>query len=325
MNVMPDEGRDRLARVLYSLRMRSTFYCHAELGSPWSMEMPSIANSLSFHVVTAGTFWLRLPDGEPRELRAGDLALVPHGLGHDLLSAPDGSRGPRVDLLDQEYLSPNYSRLRYGGEGRATQLICGIVSFDDPASRQLMQALPEVLIIGGDTMSASSPVRDVLRLIAGELSQPQAGGGAVATRLADVLVIHAIRTWLAENSEQAQGWLRALQDPRIGRALEAIHDDPGRAWGLDSLARTAAMSRSSFSARFTELAGISPIGYLTRWRMGIAQTRLREEDTAVAKLATELGYQSEAAFNRAFARTVGATPGRVRRLRTDRRGIGERS
>lgn len=305
--------QDRLARVLHTLRMRSTFYCHADLSEPWALEMPAIADSVSFHVVTAGTCWLRLPEADPLELRAGDLALVPHGLGHDLLSEAGAGRGPRVDLLPQKYLSAHYSMLRYGGTGRAAQLICGVVSFDDPAARVLMSALPAVLFVGGDTLSAASSVKDTLRLMAGELSRPQIGAEAVATRLADILVVQAIRCWLTTDAAAPAGWLRALEDERIGRVLEAIHDDPGHEWSLDRLARVATMSRSSFSARFTALVGEAPIAYLTRWRMNIAASRLHEEDITAARLAIELGYQSEAAFNRAFTRVNGRTPGSIRR------------
>lgn len=304
---------DRLARVLHTLRMRSTFYCHADLSEPWALEMPAVTDSVSFHVVTAGSCWLRLSDAEPIELRAGDLALVPHGLGHDLLSDADARRGPRVDLLPQNYLSDHYSVLRHGGEGRAAQLICGVVSFDDPTARELMGSLPAVLFIGGDTLSAASSVKDTLRLMAGELSRPQIGGEAVATRLADILVVQAIRSWLTTDASASNGWLRALGDERIGRAIEAIHGNPGHEWSLDRLARVATMSRSSFSTRFTELLGEAPIAYLTRWRMSIAASRLREEDVTVARLAAELGYQSEAAFNRAFTRINGQTPGSIRR------------
>ncbi len=312
-----DRGRERIARVLGALRMRSAFTCHAELGEPWALEMPAIADSVSFHVVTAGSCWLRLPDAEPVELRAGDLALVPHGLGHDLLSAPEARRGPRVDLLPQQYLSEHYSRLRHGGAGRRAQLICGIVSFDDPASRELMRSLPTVLFVGGDTVSAASSVRDTVRLMANELSRPQPGGEAVATRLADILVIQAIRSWIATETETetTNGWLRALQDERIGRTIVAIHNDPGSEWTLNRLARIATMSRSSFSTRFTQTVGEAPIAYLTRWRMNVAQSRLLEEDITAARLAAELGYQSEAAFNRAFTRIIGHTPGSVRRQR----------
>src|SRR5690625_4496529 len=116
MEVIPRfEHQARVARVLHTLRMRSTFYCHAELSEPWALEMPAIADSVSFHVVTAGTCWLRLPEANSIELRAGDLALVPHGLGHHLLSEADARRGPRVDLLPREYLSASYSILQHRG------------------------------------------------------------------------------------------------------------------------------------------------------------------------------------------------------------------
>ncbi len=307
--------QDRLARVLHTLRMRSTFYCQAELGEPWALEMPAISDSISFHVVTAGTCWLRLPAAEPIELRAGDLVLVPHGLGHDLLSAPDAPSGPRVDLLPQQYLSEHYSVLRHGGDGRSAQLICGVVAFDDPAARELMRALPDVLFVGGDSVSAASSIHDTLRLMASELARPRPGGEAVATRLADILVVQAIRSWIATDMDAGTGWLRALRDERIGGVLEAIHADPGDDWTLERFARLATMSRSSFSSRFTELVGEAPIAYLTRWRMNLAHTRLRDENVTAARLATELGYQSEAAFNRAFTRIIGRTPGSIRRER----------
>lgn len=312
-----DRASDRLARVLHTLRMRSTFYCHAELGEPWALEMPAIDDSVSFHVVTTGSCWLRLPGVEAIELRAGDLALVPHGLGHDLLSEPDARRGPRVDLLPQEYLSEHYSRLSHGGSGRGAQLICGVVSLDSPAARELTRTLPAVLFVGGDTISAASSVRDTLRFMASELSHPQLGGEAVATRLADILVVQAIRGWLDTTPGAITGWLRALQDERIGRTLEAIHDDPGQEWSLDRLSRLATMSKSSFSARFTELVGEAPVSYLTRWRMDVARSRLSAESITVGALAAELGYQSEAAFNRAFVRISGRTPGSIRKLRQE--------
>lgn len=306
---------DRLARVLHTLRMRSTFYCRAQLREPWALEMPAIADSVSFHVLTAGSCALRLPGSEPLELHTGDLALVPHGRGHDLLSAPDVEPVPRVDLLPQRYLTDRYSVLDYGGEGRTSQLICGIVTFDDPAARELMRALPTVLFVGGDTTSTASSIRDALRLMANELSVPQPGGEAVATRLADILVIQAIRVWLTGELDTATGWLRALQDERIGRTLEAIHADPGGEWTIERLAHAATMSRSAFSARFTALVGEAPIAYLTRWRMNLARTRLAEENVTAAQLAAELGYRSEAAFNRAFSRIIGCTPGSIRRQR----------
>ncbi|WP_454295043.1 AraC family transcriptional regulator [Salana multivorans] len=313
-------SEDRLARVLHSLRMRSTFYCHAELREPWALEMPAVTDSVSFHVITAGSCWVRLPAGngdgeEPVELRAGDLALVPHGRGHELLSHPGAGPAARVDLLPQHYVTEQLSVLEHGSadtHARAAQLICGVVSFDEPAAQALMRSLPALLLVRGDDGAAATSVRDTLRLMAGELARPQPGGESVATRLADVLVILALRHWLASDPGVGTGWYRALQDERIGRALEAIHADPGAEWTLERLARTAAMSRSTFSARFTELTGEAPIAYLTHWRMTVARSRLLAEDVTAARLAADLGYHSEAAFSRAFRRVVGHSPGATR-------------
>lgn len=306
----PWRPTDRLAQALHTVRMRGTFYCRAELSAPWALEMPAIPDAVSFHVLVSGACRVQV-EGEHHELRTGELALVPHGRGHDLLSGPDAPPSRRVDRLPQDYLTEHYSVLHHGGGGQRTQLVCGVVGFDEPAARELLRALPPVLRTGvGD---GTSRVDDTLRIMAEELSRPRPGGEAVATRLADILVVQAIRGWLEHDPGARGGWLRALDDERIGRALEAVHADPGRPWTLERLARTAAMSRSSFADRFTGLVGETPMGYVTRWRMQLAATRLAEDRTTVAALAEELGYRSEAAFSRAFTRTVGRTPGAVRR------------
>lgn len=295
------------------LRMRGVFYCRSELTEPWGLEMPAIADSVSFHVPTVGSCWLRVDGVPPVELRAGDLALVPHGRGHEILSSPDVRSSPRVDLLPQHFVGPHYSVLQHGGGGRATQLVCGVVAFDDLAARELMRSFPSVLTVRADEPVMASSVRDTLRLMADELTRTQPGAEAVATRLSDILVVQAIRAWLAHDPSARDGWLLALQDDRIGTALEAMHADPGGDWSLEELARTATMSRSAFSARFTGLLGEAPMAYLTRWRMNLAADRLRDDRATVAQVAAEVGYRSEAAFTRAFARTIGTTPGAVRR------------
>ncbi|PYF96739.1 AraC-type DNA-binding protein [Georgenia satyanarayanai] len=288
--------------------MRGTFYCRAQLTAPWALRMPAVADAVSFHVLTAGTCWVSVPGLAPVELRAGELALVPHGRGHDLLSAPGSAPPRRVERLPQDYLTEHYSVLRHGGGGPATQLVCGVVGFDEPLAHELVRALPPVVLADG-----ASTVRDTVRLMAEELSHLRPGGEVVATRLADILVVQGIRGWLERDPAAREGWLRALDDERVGRVLEAVHAEPGLPWTLDRLAGTAAMSRSSFASRFAALVGETPMAYVTRWRMLLAQTRLAQGDTTVAALATELGYRSEAAFSRAFTRTVGRTPGAVRR------------
>lgn len=332
MNDLTDRGprssrSDRLARALHALRMRSAFYCHAELSEPWALAMPTLPDTISFHVVTSGHCRLRVEAegaGESErvvmtedviELRVGDLALVPHGRGHDLLSGEGAGTPQRVDSLPQRYSGENYSELSHGGGGRTSRLICGIVSFDDPIARELMRRLPAVVTVNGESASASSSIRDTLRLMHDELSHPQPGSETVATRLADILVVQALRNWLLNEADATAGWLQALRDEGIGRALEAMHARPGNDWSLERLARLASMSRTAFATRFASLVGESPIAYLTRWRMNLAHSQLREAEITVGRLSAELGYRSEAAFSRAFTRVIGHTPGSVRRER----------
>lgn len=304
---------DPLGEVLHLLRMRGAFYCRTEVSDPWALEMPEVADSLSFHVVTSGSCWLEVPDADPVELRPGDLALVPHGKGHVLVSAPGVGPAGRVDQLPQRYLGEHYSVLTYGGGGATSRLICGVVSFDEPAARALVRTLPSVIHVSATSGPGPTSVHDTVRLMSSELADLRPGGETVTTRLADILVVQAIRTWLAHEPAARTGWLGALHDERIGSALVAIHRNPGDDWTLERLARAASMSRSAFAARFTELVGEPAMTYVTRWRMTIAYTRLQEGTTTVSHLAADLGYRSDAAFTRAFARVTGETPGSVRR------------
>ncbi|BDH56861.1 AraC family transcriptional regulator [Tsukamurella sp. PLM1] len=157
-------------------------------------------------------------------------------------------------------------------------------------------------------------MESTLRLIAAEGRHARPGGEAVITRLSDILVIQGIRRWIADHSDDRTGWLRALQDPRIGRAMSLVHRDPARRWSVAILARETAMSRSAFSARFTDLVGEPVMQYVTRWRMQVALDQLQHGDRSVEDLAARLGYASDAAFKRAFKRTLGITPGTVRRV-----------
>ena len=156
-------------------------------------------------------------------------------------------------------------------------------------------------------------MQSTLRLMAAEAGELRPGGEAVITRLADILVVQAIRSWLETDPAAQTGWLGALQDRQIGRAIALIHRDPARPWTVASLARELAMSRSAFAARFTELVGEPAMQYVTRWRMQLALASLRDEGATVGELASRLGYRSEAAFARAFKRVVGVPPGAVRR------------
>jgi AraC-like DNA-binding protein len=302
---------DPLGEALHLLRLNGTFYCRSELRAPWGVEMPPFEGRMLFHVVTAGQCWLEVEGEAPRLLRQGSLALVPHGFGHTARSSLNDAVLPLFDI-PVERVSDRYEIMRHGGEGEVTHLTCGVVSFDHVAGQQLISLLPRVLQIDTWKEEEGSWLQSTLRFIASEARALQPGGETVITHLADILIIQAIRAWLDAAPDAKQGWLAALRDRQIGRALAAIHREPDKDWSVASLAREVGMSRSGFSARFSQLVGDSAMRYLTRWRMQLARAQLMERAIPLSVLAERLGYQSEAAFCRAFKRVFGLSPGSVR-------------
>lgn len=275
------------------------------------MAIPEFRNTLLFHVVTSGQGWLEIEGAEDRLLQPGDLALVPHGEGHRLTSEPGMPAVPLFDI-PREYETDRYEVIRLGGHGAPATIICGAVSFDHPGARNLIQALPEVMYVDAAQSPQLDWIQSTLRLMAAEAREQRPGGEAVITRLADILVIQAIRAWIDQDPGARTGWINALRDQQIGQAIALIHREPARNWTVAGLAHEVAMSRSAFAARFTELAGESPMHYVARWRMQVAMSALKDGGTTVGELANQLGYQSEAAFSRAFKRLNGMPPGMAR-------------
>jgi AraC-like DNA-binding protein len=287
-----------LGQALRFLQMSGTFYCRSELYAPWGVTVPSMPGHMWFHVVLEGAAWLEVAEGGDRQmLRRGTLVLLPRNCVHSLRSAPDVP-------------------LRCGEGGERTTLFCGAVRFADEMARTLVEALPPAMVIDVSGSPQMDWMQSTLRLIAAEAQALEPGHEAVLTRLGDVLAIQAIRAWIQAYPRTRTGWIAALRDPKIGRAISLIHRDPGRAWTLAEVAREVAMSRSAFAARFTELVGEPMMHYLTRWRMHVALESLRQHGTPVAEVAERLGYRSKAAFSRAFKRIVTTSPGAVRRRRS---------
>jgi AraC-like DNA-binding protein len=308
----PWASADPLGEALHLLRMDGVFYCRSEFTEPWGLELPPFEACMMFHVVTSGQCWLEV-DGAPRHpLRPGELALVPHGEGHRLVSA-EGVPAAKLFDVPRELVSDRYEVLRHGGGGAATTAICGLVRFDHPAAQHLVRLLPRLIALDAWSSPDMEWVQSTLRFMAAEARALRPGGDTVITRLADILVIQAIRAWIANDPAARAGWLGAVRDPQIGRAIALVHRDPGKAWTVAVLADAVGMSRSAFSARFTELVGEPAMRYVTRTRMHAASVWLKEERTTLAALAGRLGYESEAAFSRAFKRLVGVAPGASRR------------
>lgn len=306
---------DPLGEALHSLRMSGAFYCRSEFTAPWGLALPAMPHSLMLHVVTEGECWLQIEGHEPLLLQPFDLLMVPHGLGHILVSRPGTLATPLFDL-PRDYSAERYEVIRQGGGGAATGLVCSAVRFDHPAAHRLISLLPALIHIRNAQSQPNGVhtewIRSTLQFVAAEARDLRPGGETVITRLADVLVIQVIRTWIERDPAAQSGWLGALQDRQIGRAIAQIHREPARAWTLASMAQIAAMSRSAFAARFNELVGEPAMHYLARWRMQVALTWLREGDRAIADMAEQLGYQSEAAFSRAFKRVMGVAPSAAR-------------
>ncbi len=312
MDIVLPPVADPVGEALQFLRINGTFYCRSEFTAPWGLELPPMNRSLMMHVVTSGRCWLEVPGSPPRLLNAGHLALIPHVDGHRMSSQLGV---PTTSLCDvtRAHQTGRYELIRMGGGGEPANLVCSVFQYDHPAAEHLVQLLPRVIVVDACKAPHSDWMHSTLRLMEAEAREMCPASATVVTRLSDILVIQAVRCWIFQEPAAQTGWLGALRDPQIGRTVARIHREPEHPWTLESLAAESAMSRSAFAARFTELVGEPAMHYVARWRMLTALTWLREGDSTVGEIARRLNYESEAAFNRAFRRFLGITPGSARR------------
>lgn len=294
---------DVLSETLDDFGMSGVFYAASEMAAPWGIGIPPMPGTMIFHLLTRGSAVIEVA-GEQASLRPGDVMLVPHGAGHAILDGPGSEPTPLFDLPREE-LGDRYERIHLDGPGEVTELLCGAVRFSGLGVTRLVESLPPILVAAPED---AAWMRASFGLIADESRNPRPGSDVVTARLADVLVIQAIRAWL-ESTTPDRGWVAGLRDPQLGRALAAFHSAPGEDWSLESLARVAGVSRSGFAARFSELMGEPAMTYVTAWRMALAARLVRDEKLPLSRVAARVGYRSEAAFNRAFRRAHGVTPG----------------
>lgn len=305
-----------LADALHMLRLTGVLYCRADAGAPWGVDFPQLESHMSVPVVLSGRCILEVA-GERHVLEAGSAALIPRGTPHVLASAEGVPAEPLFDL-PFEQVGERFERMRIGGDGARTQIAYAALCADDALTQRLAAELPAVIIVDAAEDEEFGSFRSVLRLMAREAATDQLGGDTVLARLADVLVVQVLRRWLTGAEAPTTGWLAALSDPHVGRALSRMHADPAQEWTLVALAREARMSRSTFADRFTSLIGEPPMRYLAGWRLQQAHSELTRTDAPIGVVAARVGYASEAAFSRAFKRRHGTTPGEARRaLRVD--------
>ena len=304
---------DPITDVLHDLKLERTYFCCSELRSPWGVAFPARTVS-AFHVVIAGHCVLETPSTQVM-LGPGGFALLPHGTEHLLLEVAGAAATPAAQLV-KESVSNNVGRIVHGGTGPSSHLLCGIVKCAGPFLDQLRSSLPEVLAL--EPSLGSTNLEGLSRAMLAEATASRPGTLTILQRLVEVLVIEALRHWIESQGHQA-GWIRALCDPQIGQALALLHREPSHPWTVGSLAATVHMSRPVFAERFRRLVGMPPMKYLAVCRFRIAREALLREGTTIGEVAARLGYESEAAFARAFKRTMGVTPGALRREATARR------
>lgn len=300
-----------IGKLLDSLRMESAFFTQSLLSMPWAVGMPPMSNCMMFHIVVDGNAVFSIGKTELK-LNTGDFILLPKGEGHMLSDACCKSVTP-LDELPIKAVTERFETLEFGGGGTQTTMVCGVLPFQHPLAIKLLGILPSYIIIRQDSNMSINMVDNISRLLNAETSTIEIGAEAVIGRLADILVITAMRQHLLELSDEKIGWLGALEDNRIGKALKLIHESPEHHWSLGNLAQNVGMSRTSFAQQFKRLVGNTPMEYLTEWRMSLAYSKLQLSKDSMLAIALDIGYQSEAAFSRAFKKVIGQSPNEIRK------------
>lgn len=315
---------DALSEVLKVLRLETGIFLEGRFTAPWCIDsapgredvsaiLPDAEHVAIFHLLVEGRCRARLPgDREAVEFGPGDLLLVPMGdahlLGSDVQLAP-----VRADLLVEPGPEGGPARIDYGGGGERARFLCGYLACDRRLCMPLLSALPRLVRIPVGDGPAARWLISSFEFGALEGGTRAPGSETLVARLAELLFVEAIRRYVDALPEGQGGWLAGLRDPAVGRALALLHARPGHAWTVDELARESAVSRSTLAERFARFLGESPMHYLLRWRMSLAAQALRTGREPVGRLAERLGYESEAAFNRAFKREYGSPPAAWRR------------
>lgn len=294
----PSNSGDPLSDVLQVLGAQVARRTRMEAGGRWAFSFPA-ADRLKFVALIRGSHWIILPDLPPRRLREGDVCLLGQ-TSYTVASHPD------VEPVDGSvYFSDGRDVAHVGGD--ETIGVGGSVTFEASDARFLLDMIPTFLLVP-QSSSASGTIAAILRLIDGEWGRGGMGRDIVSARLADILLIEAMRAYAEDAGAATVGWLGALADVRMARVLRAIHDDVARPWTVASLAQVAGMSRAGFAAEFMRRVGQPPLAYLRGWRLTLARTVLARGSATVASVAEQAGYRSHSAFSQAYRRAYGTSP-----------------
>ena len=314
---------DVLSEVLKVVKLQGAMFYNGEFSSPWAfysppsrMVAPHVApgggHVIIYHFVTEGRASARLVDGQRILLQAGDIVIFPHGDAHIL------ENGPAVKAVDMvkelaRILSAGLKLSRQGGGGETTKFVCGFMSCEPLLSQVVLSGLPPVFKVSIRKDASGRWLEDSIRFSVNEATASRAGGEAVLARLSEVLFVETLRIYVAQLPAEHTGWLAGARDAEVGKTLALMHRNPAHPWTIASLATETGVSRSVLAERFRHYLNEPPMTYLTRWRLQLGAQMLASSSYSVAQIASEVGYESEASFNRAFKREFTVPPARFRK------------
>ena len=318
-------GADALSDVLRAVRLTGAVFVTVDVSPPWSAPVPSAAtlrsiimpsaqHLISYHLVTAGGCWAIAQQGKPIKLEAGDVIVFPGGDPHVMCTDPKVPRGAGFDM--RRIRPAEQWPYRIVGERNGPDrlgIVCGFLGCDARPFNPLLAALPRIMVVSDRSGVKDGWLSQFMRLAVTEATDKRAGGEGVLARLSELMFVEAVRRHLDSLPIEQTGWLAGLRDSFVGRALTLLHSKPAYPWTLEELAREVGLSRSSLAERFMHFVGQPPMHYLTHWRMQMAAGLLTSGASNIAAIAQDVGYESEAAFSRAFKKLVGAPPAMWRR------------
>ena len=313
---------DVLSEVLKVVKLQGALFYNGEFSSPWSFYSPpsrtvaayvapDARHVIVYHLLTEGRASARLADGERIMLEAGDIVIFPHGDAHFLENGPPAKS---VDMGKElaRILSQGLKRSTLGGGGETTKFVCGFMACEPRLSQVFLSGLPPLFKVSIRNDASGRWLENSIRFSVNEADTPRAGGEAVLAKLSEVLFVETLRTYIAHLPPEQTGWLAGARDSEVGKTLALMHRNPAHPWTIASLAREAGVSRSVLAERFRHYLSEPPMAYLTRWRLQLGAQMLASTSYSVAQIASEVGYESEAAFNRAFKREFETPPARFR-------------
>lgn len=309
---------DALSDVLRVVRMKGGVFLHAEFTAPWCISsqvhpddcrllLEGADHLVLYHYVAEGRLTAQLRGGKAIEIEAGEVFILPHNHQHFLGSHLDLPPIPSRQLILSS-TEDGLWEIRHGGGGERTRIVCGYLGCERLDGNPLIEALPPMLLFDTRKGNAAGWIKGSLEFAADEISKRRAGSATVLAKLSELLFVEALRRYVEDLPQEQTGWLAGLKDPVVSRALALIHRRVGEQWTVDNLGREVGLSRSSLADRFTRVIGEPPMRYLARWRMQAAAHQLRNSNAPLARIAVQVGYESEAAFNRAFKSSFGVPP-----------------